>query len=90
MLSVVRAHDRDDRLFTGADCYPACTLPVPCLHPACLQVAQTAFVLSERYQCCTEAITATLIAGLLLLLPHLLLVMWAVDRLGLYTTQEAA
>ncbi len=53
-----------------------------------LQVAQTAFVLSERYQCSTETVTATLILGLLLMLPHLLLVLWTADTLGLFQTHD--
>ncbi|KAL6754958.1 hypothetical protein V8C86DRAFT_2688507 [Haematococcus lacustris] len=50
-------------------------------------VGQTAFVLSEQHQQGTEVITVTLIAGLLLLLPHLLCVLAVVQWLGLYAEQ---
>lgn len=51
---------------------------------SCLQVGQTAFVLSERQGCGTEAVTGTLLLGLLLMLPHVLAVLWVVDSLQLF------
>ena len=49
-------------------------------------VAQTAFVVSEQYEVGTTAVTTVMMAGLLLLLPHLLCVLAVIDLFGLYPT----
>lgn len=55
---------------------------------SCVPVAQTAFVVSEQYKAGTEAVTSVLSVGLLLMLPHLLLVLAVMKRLGLYSSAD--
>jgi hypothetical protein len=65
-------------------CHPGADVVLCCA--ACPQVGQTAFVLAEQHSQGTEAVTATLLAGLLLMLPHVLLVMYLIDAWDLYQT----
>ena len=51
---------------------------------SCVPVGNMAFVVSEQYGVGTAAVTCVMVAGLLLMMPHVVGVMAVMEALGMY------